>query len=67
MNPFVIDGWTCADVGTARFQGYAPDRIQILLERECDLPHTGLQFTWLWVAAVLLIIAFGLILRRFAR
>jgi len=67
-----IEGWTCKDVGTVTFQGYAPKTVQTQLEEACRQPHQGgLPFTGLDLASILIVSAvllvLGPLLRRFGK
>ncbi len=67
--------WTCADQGTAAFDGYASPMQKLELSRTCahgvarsagTLPFTGVDLTVVLIVAVLLV-AFGLVLRHAVR
>jgi hypothetical protein len=59
--------WHCYDIGTAKYQVYAPFDVKYKLEHECNLPHTGFTLLPLLFIGALLLICAGLAIRAASR
>ena len=67
MKDITFEGWHCYDVGTAKYEVYAPFDVKYKLETQCNLPHTGFNLLPLILLSALVVLCIGLGLRMMFR